>query len=95
MTVLGIDQVGEAHEIRRVDGLVGESGPHVANTPPQSMRVHVRKGVDQGALYLVEHLRRHDRLEDASIEGGEQEIAGDNRDQEVGVDDGNADWHQS
>lgn len=47
--------------------------------------------LEQGVLYLVQHRRRDDGLEQPVVEGGEQEVAGDDGDQDVGVEGGDAD----
>jgi hypothetical protein len=47
--------------------------------------------LEQRALHLVQHRRRDRRLEQPVVEGGEQEVAGDDGDQDVGVESGDAD----
>jgi len=37
---------------RRAIDLVGESGPHVGDAPPQPIGINMREVVDQGALHL-------------------------------------------
>lgn len=95
MTVLRVDRVGYAVAQPRVDGLVGERGPHACDAPQQPAGIEIRELLDQGALDLLEHRRRDDRLEEPKIEGGEQEVAANDRDERVGVEDDNGDRHQS
>ncbi len=69
--------------------------PHLLDASVKAAWIHMGEVVDQGALDLVEHPCRDDGLEELVVERCEEEIAGNDRDQEVGVDDGDTEGHQS
>lgn len=57
----------------------------------EPFRVDVGQVLEQRAFHLVQHRRRDPWLEKPTVERGEHEVAGDDWDEEVGVESGDAD----
>lgn len=86
VTVLGVDARHGGTGIHVVVGVVAKRMPHVVDARLQPIRWQRRVGADQVALDLVEDLRSDDGLVEVVVEGGEQQVAHEDRNENVGIE---------
>jgi hypothetical protein len=90
---LGLMTAGTAFSSLREDELVAECVSHVADPATKRVRVESREGLEKVAFDLAEDGQRDSRFEQRVVHGGEQEVAGHDRDEDTGVEGGDQQRH--
>jgi len=75
--------------------VVIERVAHLVDPPAEAVGVELWEVCDEVPLDLGEDLGRHDRFVEPEVERGQEEVAGQDRDQDVGVEGRNESRDQS
>ncbi len=79
----------------RVDKVVLECVAHLADSTAETAGVEAREVLDEVPLDLGDGLGRHDWVVGPEVERGQQEVAGADRDEDVGIEGRKDSRHQS
>jgi hypothetical protein len=87
VAVLPVDPLDCVAAVGVGPGVNHQGSTHQLDPSTERVGIEVSERSEQVALDLVEDPRRDDRLVEIAVERGEQEVAGQHGDEDVGVED--------